>query len=111
MIAILISDKTYINYFRLFAAVYAVGFLDTLLDGELTNIYGVYHSIGYGLGLFLVVLFLFGFVQLANRIVTGKWFTEKYEKMWLVTLVFVGFWLLARIVSFIFPEYSNQIVL
>ena len=111
MIAVLISDKSYINYFRLFVAVYAVGFLDTLLDGELNNIYGVYQSIGYGLGLYLIVLLLFGFSQLINRMVTGKWFTDKYEKMWLITLFFAGFWLLSRVISFLFPEYSNQIKL
>ena len=109
MIAVLISNKSYKNYLRLFIAAYTVGFLDTLLDGELTDIYSIFHSFGYGLGLFLVVLFLFGFAQLVNRIVTGKWFKEKYEKLWLVMLFFAGFWLLARIISAIFPEYSNQI--
>lgn len=111
MIAFLISDKSYQNYLRIFVACYSIGFLDTLIDGELKDDIGIFQSIGYGLGLFLVVMFLYGFAQIVNRIVTGSWFKEKYEKMWLIVLFFSGFWFLARIVSFIFPEYSNQIKL
>jgi hypothetical protein len=105
----LISNKAYHNYFRLFIAAYIIGFTDTLLDGELKDFYSIFHSIGYGLGIFILVLFLFGFAQLLNRIVFGRWFKNKYEKMWLVMLVMGGFWLLARIISIFLPEYSNQI--
>lgn len=109
MLAYIISEKAYQNYFRLFTAAYLVGFSDTLLDGELTDVYGIFQSVGYGLGIFLLVMFLFGFAQLVNRLVTGKWFKEKYEKLWLVMLVFSGFWLITRLIGVIFPEYSNQI--
>lgn len=111
MIAFIISHKSYINYSRVFVAAYIIGFLDTLLDGELINEIGIFQSIGYGIGLFAVVIFLFGFAQLINRVFTGKWFKDKYEKLWFTMLIFAGFWFINRVISFLFPEFSNQIKL